>query len=796
MKTLSNLFFILLISGLFSLNAYSQKTLYVSKLGDDQNSGTEKSPFLTIQKGAEVAEPGDTIFVKEGTYRERVSPLRGGTEGKPITYLAEPNKNVIIKGSEIWNPDFQKEGTLLYAIPEDKLFNDDSYVDDKNPFKVEMATTPFGREGKREVERQKPGKGDLVYTLGQVYVDGEMWTQVPYKEEAKDLQKSWWYEASTGAIYLHEFSEPKNHKIEVTTRRRVFAPHLRGLGYISVKGFVMEHCGNQYPCNFWEKATPQWQQAGILGTRSGHHWTIENCVFRFGMMGLDLGYESLPSQDRGDLEKGNNGTAREPSGFHSLINNRITDCFGPGTAGMLAKNLIIRGNIFERNNSLQFVGFKRYETAALKLHSPTGSVIENNLIRDNHRIPGIWFDQGAGKLTVVKGNIIVENEKGIDLEIGDNPQASNFLIAYNIIMNNEADALSSRESGGVLAVGNLLGGSKFGYHQSADLKRQGDKWTSQHHYAFGNWFVNNETMISVKSPEEHEKFLDRQFDANVYATSSESNAFRNPTGNSTYNFSQWQALQRQWNPNGPFEANSLVTTSFPVKLNSDNLVLTFTTPRENPFHTLRDPRADTDYLGEPLSESSNQAGPFSKAKPGSQSISLWKGIRSLSPYELPYGGSELLTATSEPTFDHSSNLILNGAFAKGKDAWTFNTSDGGDGSLEITSNTCRIKVEAAGKSDWSVQLQQAGFSLLPGLYLLSYNAKASGDRTVKSEIIQHVLPQKPYLQKTANLSTDWQTYTYEFKVAAYEKEARLHFRLGKLGIETVMLKDVSLTRLK
>ena len=35
--------------------------------------------------------------------------------------------------------------------------------------------------------------------------------------------------------------------IELTTRSRVFAPHKRGLGYIDVIGFTMEHAANQFP---------------------------------------------------------------------------------------------------------------------------------------------------------------------------------------------------------------------------------------------------------------------------------------------------------------------------------------------------------------------------------------------------------------------------------------------------------------------------------------------------------------------------------------------------------------------
>ena len=74
----------------------------------DQNDGSDGSPLLTIGAAAEKAQPGDTVYVKEGVYRERVTPPRGGTSGSPIVYLAEAGHKVYIKGSDVWKPQWQK----------------------------------------------------------------------------------------------------------------------------------------------------------------------------------------------------------------------------------------------------------------------------------------------------------------------------------------------------------------------------------------------------------------------------------------------------------------------------------------------------------------------------------------------------------------------------------------------------------------------------------------------------------------------------------------------------------------
>lgn len=75
--------------------------IHVSKKGDDAGDGSAANPFLTIQRAADVAQPGDAVMVHEGIYRERVNPPRGGLSGEQrITYLAAPGEEVVIKGSE------------------------------------------------------------------------------------------------------------------------------------------------------------------------------------------------------------------------------------------------------------------------------------------------------------------------------------------------------------------------------------------------------------------------------------------------------------------------------------------------------------------------------------------------------------------------------------------------------------------------------------------------------------------------------------------------------------------------
>ncbi|MBI1897314.1 MAG: DUF1565 domain-containing protein [Acidobacteria bacterium] len=51
---------------------------HVAVNGDDRNDGSSSRPFKTITAAARAAQAGDTITVHAGTYRERVTPPRGG----------------------------------------------------------------------------------------------------------------------------------------------------------------------------------------------------------------------------------------------------------------------------------------------------------------------------------------------------------------------------------------------------------------------------------------------------------------------------------------------------------------------------------------------------------------------------------------------------------------------------------------------------------------------------------------------------------------------------------------------
>ena len=74
---------------------------HVAPAGSNDNAGSQAAPFKTISAAAEKAQPGDTITVHAGVYRERINPPRGGTaDTNRIVYQAAPGEKVTITGSD------------------------------------------------------------------------------------------------------------------------------------------------------------------------------------------------------------------------------------------------------------------------------------------------------------------------------------------------------------------------------------------------------------------------------------------------------------------------------------------------------------------------------------------------------------------------------------------------------------------------------------------------------------------------------------------------------------------------
>ncbi|QEG22731.1 DUF1565 domain-containing protein [Mariniblastus fucicola] len=76
-------------------------SLYVSPSGDDANVGSIDQPFQTINAAIQLAQPGDQVLIREGTYRETIQSVRSGDAANPITIQSYNGEEVVVSASEI-----------------------------------------------------------------------------------------------------------------------------------------------------------------------------------------------------------------------------------------------------------------------------------------------------------------------------------------------------------------------------------------------------------------------------------------------------------------------------------------------------------------------------------------------------------------------------------------------------------------------------------------------------------------------------------------------------------------------
>ncbi|HEX8252962.1 MAG TPA: right-handed parallel beta-helix repeat-containing protein [Thermoanaerobaculia bacterium] len=98
--------FALLIASLLSTASVSATNYYVAlpaNGGSNSNNGTSLStPFATIQKGVDMMVPGDTLYVRAGTYNELVTIWnKAGTSSLPLYILPYNSETVVIDGANL-----------------------------------------------------------------------------------------------------------------------------------------------------------------------------------------------------------------------------------------------------------------------------------------------------------------------------------------------------------------------------------------------------------------------------------------------------------------------------------------------------------------------------------------------------------------------------------------------------------------------------------------------------------------------------------------------------------------------
>jgi hypothetical protein len=442
--------------------------LHVATTGSDTAQGSEDQPLRTISRAAELAQPGDTVVVHAGEYREWVAPRRGGlSDRRRITYEAATGKHVVIKGSERvtgWEP---VEGTVWKAEVPNALFG---------------AFNPFA----------ETIDGDwIVYAgadaprkhLGDVYLNGRSFYEVPSLPEVSEpplrteVLDDWtattdrirdpeqtlhvWYaevDADRTTIWANfQGADPNAELVEINVRRSVFYPTEHHIDFITVRGFELA----QAACPW---TPPTADQPGLIGPNWAKGWIIEdNVIHDAKCSAVSLGKEAATGHNYATLRKDKPGYQyqlesvfsarqigwdREHVGSHMVRRNTIYDCGQNGIVGHLGCvfSTIEDNHIFNIALKREFYG---YEIAGIKLHAAIDVEIRRNRIHDCSL--GTWLDWQAQGTRVTR-NVFYANNRDLFVEVSHGP----YIVDHNVFAS--PSSLESFSQGGAY-VNNLVCGT-------------------------------------------------------------------------------------------------------------------------------------------------------------------------------------------------------------------------------------------------------------------------------------------------------------------------------------------------
>jgi hypothetical protein len=365
-------------------------TYYVTTNGNDNNTGTEESPWLTITKATNTLVAGDTVLIKEGTYNENVLIKNSGSPGKIITFTAYPGDSVTIDGKglsvDMYDGLVQIPGSSYVKLSGLRVINSgftgimvgrdyetnalpSNIILEKNYISNTAASAIFVENGKNiiidgnEITKCQTMGGlsqQAGETISLVNVDGfEIRNNKLYQNnfESIDAKEG----SSNGKIYNNDISQHESAGI-----------------------YVDAWSGNSHDIEIFSNKVHDGRASGrgiALAIENGGSLNnvkvYNNVIYGNAATGIDLAWYSKGTIDNISITS------------NTVYNNGLIDSWGGGISVdySAATNVIIRNNIVSKNN--------HYSIRSKN----TNAVIDHNLI-----------DGYIGGQDEVKGSDYVEGD--------------------------------------------------------------------------------------------------------------------------------------------------------------------------------------------------------------------------------------------------------------------------------------------------------------------------------------------------------------------------------------------------
>ena len=394
------------------------KTYYVDNgdaKADDNGPGTKARPFRTINKAAQLLQPGERVVIASGVYRECVRPARGGTSAVADDQLRSRSRSQGVhqglRGAEgrlggaahsggrarrrraapsppvtAWRHEFTSamfpDAYQPFALP--SIMGSWSWLDprvvDMGPFLRRRGLVFVDGKPLEPVEQQRELAAPHLQPFPDFTVPAQPQNGLPPRRRGGPIMQEvggspdarYWVETSGQAIQIRLASgTPADHVIEVTTRQAAFVPAQSGAGFIRIKGLTFQHAANAYP----------FPQFGMISCAGGDHWIIEDNTIEWANGGgLSIGRDA------------NSGASRQAGASHILRRNTIRYCGVEGIGGMGTSNTLIEDNLIE------WCGWadaeRGWEAAGAKFHNARNLLFRRNVVRHMRHANAIWLDVG------------------------------------------------------------------------------------------------------------------------------------------------------------------------------------------------------------------------------------------------------------------------------------------------------------------------------------------------------------------------------------------------------------------
>jgi hypothetical protein len=349
---------------------------YVATDGRDSNPGTEQWPWRSVQKAANTLAAGETVYIKEGTYNERIWVQNSGTPGNFITFAAYPGHTVTLDGTGI--------GFDWYG-----LFN----VKDKSYIKV---------SGLRVINSSYWG----------IYVGGNSNNII--------IEKNYTYNTASSGIAAWRGPETVNcSDIIISGNEIELAVNGKQQECISLSGIDRFEVRYNYVHHGSLTQTLEYSTGGEgIDTKDGcsNGEVYRNCVYRtYNKLGI---YVDAWDEDSSNIE---------------VFDNIVHDCFEgfavASEAGGELENIKFYNNLAYNNDTWGIMVNAWHDDSVLK----HGKVI-NNTFYDNGG--GIYIGDEIFEDLVVRNNICSRNEQAQLRDASEQKhrnQQTQIQVDYNLI---------------------------------------------------------------------------------------------------------------------------------------------------------------------------------------------------------------------------------------------------------------------------------------------------------------------------------------------------------------------------